>query len=129
MSDTDGALFTAVLVLLLIMANGWNHDYGDQNGPFINSDGEVPDCTFASVKVLDKWFIESNYTFVLNTTTIVGFHDQEQMVAHVIVTKGMFEATNVSDVHEGWICSTERIAIMDLIANNVIRIVDGNIIF
>lgn len=128
MSDLDGFLATTIVVLLLMMGSTWNESYSD-NESWINENGEVPDCVYASVEVIDKWYIESNYTFVLNTTTVYGFHEQNQVIAHLIVTKGMFDATNISDVHEGWICSDDRITITELIANQVIRIVDGQWVY
>jgi len=102
----------------------------------VNDDGEVvvPDCMYATVRIYDKWYIETNHTHVFNTSTILDFNDDDGyvnenglVIAHVIVSPELFDAYNETDYLEGWICRDEKITIDEWIDERLITIIEGQL--
>lgn len=115
---------TALVICLLIIA----HYQVEDHPLYPDEEGKVENCIHASVTILEKWYIESNETYVFNTSTAHGHSDsQGRIIAHVVVSETMFNGYEINQTLTGWICNDERIAISQFIEQNLIHIVGGDI--
>ncbi len=94
----------------------------------------VPDCVHVGVEIYDKWYIESNDTYVFNTSAVYGWNDNRGIVteqgvvkAHVIVSPSVFHYYNISDELDGWICADQRVAIEEYIGRDIITLTEGEL--